>query len=116
MQLQEAEVQTGYRADSDPALAEIVRCILTVEPQAKVVLFGSRARGTARPDSDYDLLVIVPWLDRNKSPSGHIHRAMRQVDACIDLLVMTPDQHLENFTMGGSVVYDIARDGKVLLG
>ena len=33
-------------------------------PGAEVSLFGSRARGTARPDSDLDLLVTVPdaWL------------------------------------------------------
>lgn len=29
-------------------------------PQARVVLFGSRAKGTGGPDSDYDLLVILP--------------------------------------------------------
>ena len=27
-------------------------------------MFGSRARGNARPDSDYDLLLIVPRKDR----------------------------------------------------
>ncbi|MEB3168037.1 MAG: nucleotidyltransferase domain-containing protein [Synechococcaceae cyanobacterium] len=33
-------------------------------PGAEVRLFGSRARGTERPDSDLDLLVTVPdeWL------------------------------------------------------
>jgi predicted nucleotidyltransferase len=33
-------------------------------PVAQVRLFGSRARGTARPDSDVDLLITVPdhWL------------------------------------------------------
>jgi predicted nucleotidyltransferase len=29
-------------------------------PGATVILFGSRATGLARPDSDYDLLVILP--------------------------------------------------------
>jgi len=35
-----------------------------VIPGAEVRLFGSRARGTERPDSDLDLLVTVPdeWL------------------------------------------------------
>ncbi len=31
----------------------------------KIILFGSRARGEAREDSDYDIIVIVKgWLDR----------------------------------------------------
>lgn len=33
-------------------------------PLHSVVLFGSRARGDAEEDSDYDVLVVVEWLDR----------------------------------------------------
>lgn len=29
------------------------------EPSAKVMLFGSRARGDARPDSDWDVMVLI---------------------------------------------------------
>ena len=31
----------------------------------RIILFGSRARGDAKPDSDYDLLVVVDKVDRN---------------------------------------------------
>lgn len=34
-----------------------------IDPRAKAVLFGSRARGTARDDSDWDVLVL---LDKEK--------------------------------------------------
>ncbi|MEN6640848.1 MAG: nucleotidyltransferase domain-containing protein [Armatimonadia bacterium] len=33
-------------------------------PDAEVILFGSRAGGTARPDSDFDFLVIADTADR----------------------------------------------------
>lgn len=33
------------------------------DPEAKVILFGSRARGDAEPDSDWDLLVLTKRTD-----------------------------------------------------
>ncbi|MEB3324660.1 MAG: nucleotidyltransferase domain-containing protein [Cyanobacteriota bacterium] len=56
---------SGYAYVVDePLLRTITAEIQAAIPGAQVRLFGSRARGTARPDSDLDLLVIVPdtWL------------------------------------------------------
>ena len=44
----------------EPALRELVRIIVAEVAPVAVWLFGSRAEGRARPDSDYDLLVVVP--------------------------------------------------------
>ncbi|WP_411875811.1 nucleotidyltransferase domain-containing protein [Vulcanococcus limneticus] len=44
----------------EPLLRTITAEIQAAIPGAEVLLFGSRARGTARPDSDLDLLVTVP--------------------------------------------------------
>src|SRR5579884_1798273 len=59
-----AEAQ-GRRAEAelvarDPVLAEIVRRLVAAYQPERIYLFGSVARGEAGPDSDYDLLVIVP--------------------------------------------------------
>ncbi len=37
----------------------IRRAVRAVEPRAEIVLYGSRARGDAEPDSDWDLLILV---------------------------------------------------------
>ncbi len=37
----------------------IRRAVRAVEPGAEIVLYGSRARGDAGPDSDWDLLILV---------------------------------------------------------
>jgi predicted nucleotidyltransferase len=47
-------------AADDPALAEAVRRLVEAYQPECVYLFGSVARGDAGPDSDYDLLVVVP--------------------------------------------------------
>lgn len=40
-------------------LQAVKRSVLEVDPQAEVWLFGSRARGDARDDSDWDFLVLT---------------------------------------------------------
>ena len=41
-------------------LAEAVRRAVEVARPIRIILFGSAARGTMGPDSDFDLLVVVP--------------------------------------------------------
>ena len=47
-----------------PRISAIAAGIAAAIPEAQVRLFGSRARGTSRPDSDVDLLITAPdhWL------------------------------------------------------
>jgi predicted nucleotidyltransferase len=51
-----AVAATGSEGD---LFAQVKGAIRRVAPNAEVILFGSRARGNARPDSDYDLLVLT---------------------------------------------------------
>jgi uncharacterized protein len=44
----------------DPKLAEVVRRLVDAYQPERIYLFGSVARGEAGPDSDYDLLLVVP--------------------------------------------------------
>ena len=48
----------GY-ATADQALDEVVNRLAGALNPVAIYLFGSRARGTARPDSDFDLLVVT---------------------------------------------------------
>jgi len=40
-------------------LAKVKRVVLDIEPSARVFLYGSRARGRANVDSDWDFLILV---------------------------------------------------------
>ena len=46
---------------TDKAMMQrIKQNVLEVDPQAEVWLYGSRARGTANEESDWDVLVLTP--------------------------------------------------------
>ena len=47
-------------ATDDPLVRAVVEQVVAEAAPLRVVLFGSRATGTARPDSDIDLLVVMP--------------------------------------------------------
>ncbi|MEI6899705.1 MAG: nucleotidyltransferase domain-containing protein [Bacteroidota bacterium] len=40
-------------------LARIKKQVKEIDPLADVILYGSRARGDSRPDSDWDILILV---------------------------------------------------------
>jgi uncharacterized protein len=44
---------------TDDLVRTITGKIRSVDPDARVILFGSRARGDARQDSDWDILVVT---------------------------------------------------------
>ncbi len=41
-------------------LKRVKATIKAISPNAEIILYGSRARGTARADSDWDFLILLP--------------------------------------------------------
>src|ERR1700686_314213 len=73
-------------------LADIVKRVVRAAKPEKIVLFGSAARGTMGPDSDYDLLVIKGGkYDHWRMVTG-IRRGLRGKDAAVDVVLVTPEQ------------------------
>ncbi len=43
----------------DELIGQIRQAVQEIEPEAEIILYGSRSRGDARPDSDWDFLILV---------------------------------------------------------
>ena len=45
--------------EKEQLLQKVKQTVQQIDTQAEVILFGSRARGDARPDSDWDFLILI---------------------------------------------------------
>ncbi len=83
---------------------------------SRIILFGSRARGDARPDSDYDLLVIV--RDANRAEVREYHRrlydVLRGLGVTAEPWVMTEQEFEETRSVIGGLAYPASTEGVVL--
>jgi predicted nucleotidyltransferase len=67
------------------------RVVRVVDP-ARIVLFGSRARGDAREDSDYDLLVVVDAVTNRRAMRIAIRRSFEDLAVAADVVVATVEE------------------------
>jgi predicted nucleotidyltransferase len=78
---------------------------------ARVVLFGSRARGDARPDSDYDVAVFLTPLGDRWEELGRLAdlrvRFLDEADAFFDTKPYDADAYRER----SPLMHEIRREG-----
>ncbi|MFM2172427.1 MAG: hypothetical protein RLZZ54_354 [Cyanobacteriota bacterium] len=101
-------------------LAQMASGIQQLIPAAEVRLFGSRARGDARPDSDVDLLITAPdaWLasrDRFALLSD-LWGAVAQPDLSVDLVLHSTSEAARRAKEPGSLVHEAIHEGVLLHG
>ena len=104
-----------YQVQVDEAvLAEIVRRLVAAVDPDRILLFGSRARGDHRPDSDVDLLLIkasaIP-AHRRVIPA---YRALAGVLVPTDILWRTPQEIEEWSRVSSHFTTRAVREGRVL--
>ncbi len=99
----------------DPILAEIVRRLVELLRPDRIYLFGSRARGDAGPDSDYDLMVVVPCLTEPAYRlAQRAHSVLWGLRAAADILVWSREEFDSRLHLRASLPSTIAREGQLL--
>jgi len=82
--------------DTDPVLAEIVKRLVADFQPERIYLFGSRARGDAGPDSDYDLLMVLGQL-----PEPAYRLARRAHSSLVEVIALAAQTARAVRPMGG---------------
>ena len=94
----------------------LVRCVVRAARPDKILLFGSRARGDHRPDSDIDLLVIKKSRLPRPQRAIPIYSALARLELPVDaeVMVYTPAEAAEWSEVRQAFVTTALREGKVL--
>jgi uncharacterized protein len=79
----------------------------------RVILFGSYASGQPSPDSDVDILVILPFEGKSFYKSLEILNRTNP-DFPIDLLARRPDETQRRYREGDPLIREALDRGKVL--
>ena len=78
---------------------------------ARIVLFGSYARGTAIESSDVDLLVVMGNVQDKRRAAVEIRRSLGDLPVSKDIVVTTPDEIVNRGEVVGSVLHAALREG-----
>jgi uncharacterized protein len=105
---------SGLDRIDDSLLQKIVETIVKRCDPRRIVLFGSRARGDARPDSDIDLFVEMETPDSPHERKLKIRSLFPDRRWGLDLVVYTPDEVLKYRPMRGLLLSMIEAEGKTL--
>jgi predicted nucleotidyltransferase len=107
-------------SDEEALLRQMVNTIVSEVSPETIILFGSRARGDARPDSDVDLLVVEtepfsPQRSRRKE-SARLYMALREMSVSKDILLYSREEFDSLKSSLNHVVGRAHREGRQLYG
>lgn len=104
--------------NSPAILNTIKRTVQAYLPGARIVLFGSYARGDQDCHSDYDLLIITPQTFTPQEKihwTSHLDRAIVEaIKAPVDLLLNSDEEIRQKQELPGHIIRSAIREGIAL--
>ena len=104
--------------DASIELKRIVDIIVSSVSPDKIILFGSRARGDNRVDSDIDLLVLKRNIENEREVTRKVYQRMfiEDISIPIDLLAADLEKYDELKSKNGMIYKAIDSEGVVIYG
>jgi predicted nucleotidyltransferase len=101
-------------AKQPPYLSEAVDRIVRKFHPLRIILFGSWARGSARDDSDIDLLIVLPKVEHKRKAAIEVLRALNGLPITKDVIVTTPKEIKERGQVVGNILRPALEEGKIV--
>ena len=98
----------------DKTIAEVTKRLKAAAPGAKIILFGSHARGDARPGSDLDILVVELIVKARREEMVRLSDVLRPLRVPVDIIVASRKNFEEWADVPGTIINRAAREGRVL--
>ena len=109
-----AETGDAVTASTAEVMEEMVsRIVAHVHPE-RVILFGSRARGDDRGDSDFDLLIVAPSDEPRWQRTVPLYGLLAGSGVAKDLIWWTPEEISEWREVKSHFINSVLREGKVV--
>jgi predicted nucleotidyltransferase len=103
------------RKSHQEIIDEMVRRIKEHVKPEKIILFGSYARGTAGPDSDVDLMVVLSIeKSARRKKAAEIYRLLGGVGLPKDIIIVSPDDLVNYRNLIGTIIKPALEEGKVI--
>jgi len=100
--------------DIEKILSEIVERIRKSLAPERIILFGSRARGTAQAESDFDLLVIKQSDQPRHRRAAPLYTLLADLPVEVEVMVYTPEEVHDWSEVPRAFVTTAIREGKIL--
>lgn len=98
----------------DEHLEEAIRRIVEEVNPDKIILFGSRAKGAEKEQSDYDIFVLKSGITHRGEIEKRIYLKLFGIGVPVDVIVEVPDRFEELKDNPFLVYSEVAKYGKVV--
>ena len=112
---------TSQEITADARALAVARAVHRMANSEQTILFGSRARGDYRPDSDIDVLIIKDpsppedWLEELRDRARTLQKAELPEASGIDVICMTAKEYDSRRHLRNNLANSIAKQGAPIL-
>lgn len=95
-------------------MKQVIERVVSAAHPAKIILFGSCARGEMREGSDIDLLIVEEKIENKGKEMVRLRNVIGNVGVGVDILLYTPEEIDDWGYLPGTALYAALKEGKTI--